>query len=109
MADCILAVDRLSMLSAIVAVNDLSFEAERRKITALIGPNARQDHGFNSSPASTSDLGAMRLTHESGKKSGSTLNDFRISSRPRWAYLSEHPLFPHDRAGKPDGRAAQRA
>ena len=38
--DIILAVDRLSMrFGGIVAVNELSFEAERRKITALIGPN----------------------------------------------------------------------
>jgi branched-chain amino acid transport system ATP-binding protein len=36
----ILAVDHLSMrFGGIVAVNDLCFGAERRKITALIGPN----------------------------------------------------------------------
>ena len=38
--DCILAVDHLTMrFGGIVAVNDLSFGAGRRKITALIGPN----------------------------------------------------------------------
>jgi len=36
----ILTVDRLSMrFGGIVAVSDLSFDAERGKITALIGPN----------------------------------------------------------------------
>src|SRR6187431_539150 len=39
-ADCILNVDHLTMrFGGIVAVNDLSFRAERNKITALIGPN----------------------------------------------------------------------
>ena len=38
--DCILTVDHLSMrFGGIVAVNDLSFAAGRRSITALIGPN----------------------------------------------------------------------
>jgi ABC-type uncharacterized transport system ATPase subunit len=38
--DSILSVDHLSMrFGGIVAVNDLSFGAERRQITALIGPN----------------------------------------------------------------------
>ena len=42
-ADCILNVDHLSMrFGGIVAVNDLTFGAERRKITALIGPNERR-------------------------------------------------------------------
>ena len=36
----ILSVDHLTMrFGGVVAVNDLSFESERRKITALIGPN----------------------------------------------------------------------
>ena len=36
MSDCILSVDHLSMrFGGIVAVNDLSFEARRRQITAL--------------------------------------------------------------------------
>ena len=36
--DCILSVDRLSMrFGGIVAVNELSFDAGRREITALIG------------------------------------------------------------------------
>ena len=38
--DKILSVDQLTMrFGGIVAVNDLSFTAERGKITALIGPN----------------------------------------------------------------------
>ncbi len=38
--DALLAVDRLTMrFGGIVAVNELSFTASRRNITALIGPN----------------------------------------------------------------------
>jgi len=54
--DIILAVDHLSMrFGGIVAVNDLSLEAGRRKITALIGPNgAGKTTGSIASPVSTS-------------------------------------------------------
>jgi branched-chain amino acid transport system ATP-binding protein len=68
--DPILSVDHLSMrFGGIVAVNDLTFGAVRRKITALIGPNgAGKTTVFNCitgfyKPTS----GAMRLTHDDGK------------------------------------------
>jgi branched-chain amino acid transport system ATP-binding protein len=78
--DCILTVDRLSMrFGGIVAVNDLSFDAKRRKITALIGPNgAGKTTVFNCitgfyKPTS----GAMRLTHDDGRKQAKVARTFQ--------------------------------
>src|SRR5712672_4425814 len=72
----------------IVAVNDLTFAASRRNITALIGPNgAGKTTVFNCitgfyKPTS----GAMRLTHEDGKAIQlERLNDFRISKQAKVA------------------------
>ena len=87
--DPILSVDRLSMrFGGIVAVNELSFNAARRKITALIGPNgAGKTTVFNCitgfyKPSS----GAMRLTHDDGGTIQlERLNDFRISKLARVA------------------------
>src|SRR6202158_4660806 len=69
-SDCILTVDHLSMrFGGIVAVNDLSFDAGRRKITALIGPNgAGKTTVFNCitgfyRPTS----GSILLTHATGR------------------------------------------
>ena len=67
--DGILQVDGLTMrFGGIVAVNDLSFGAARRQITALIGPNgAGKTTVFNCitgfyKPTS----GRIHLTHDSG-------------------------------------------
>ena len=87
--DPILSVDRLSMrFGGIVAVNELSFNAARRKITALIGPNgAGKTTVFNCitgfyKPSS----GAIRLTHDDGGTIQlERLNDFRISKLARVA------------------------
>jgi branched-chain amino acid transport system ATP-binding protein len=95
----ILSVDRLSMrFGGIVAVNKLSFAAERGKITALIGPNgAGKTTVFNCitgfyKPSS----GAMRLTHEDGHVIQlERLNDFRISKLARVARTFQNiRLFP---------------
>jgi len=97
--DPILSVDHLSMrFGGIVAVNDLSFNAERRKITALIGPNGDgKTTVFNCitgfyKPSS----GAMRLTHEDGHVIQlEWLNDFRISKLARVARTFQNiRLFP---------------
>ena len=110
--DCILTVDRLSMrFGGIVAVNDLSFGAERRKITALIGPNgAGKTTVFNCITGFYKPSGGtMRLTHDAGAVILlERLNDFRISKAGEGrAHLPEHPVVSrHDRARKPDGRAA---
>src|ERR1700752_4487270 len=96
---CILSVDHLSMrFGGVVAVNDLSFTAERHKITALIGPNgAGKTTVFNCitgfyKPTS----GAMRLTHDDGRTIRlERLNDFRISKQAKVARTFQNiRLFP---------------
>src|SRR3977135_1900746 len=97
--DCILKVDHLSMrFGGIVAVNDLSFGAERRMITALIGPNGGGKStvfncitGFNK-PTS----GTMRVTHEHRRGIQlERLNDFRISKQGKVARTFQNiRLFP---------------
>ena len=95
----ILSVDRLTMrFGGIVAVNDLSFAAQRQKITALIGPNgAGKTTVFNCitgfyKPTS----GMMRLTHGDGKTIAlERLNDFRISKQAKVARTFQNiRLFP---------------
>jgi branched-chain amino acid transport system ATP-binding protein len=95
----ILRVDRLSMrFGGIVAVNDLSFSAERHKITALIGPNgAGKTTVFNCitgfyKPTS----GTMCLTHDDGHDIRlDRLNDFRISKLAKVARTFQNiRLFP---------------
>jgi branched-chain amino acid transport system ATP-binding protein len=95
----ILSVEGLSMrFGGIVAVNDLSFTAQRQKITALIGPNgAGKTTVFNCitgfyKPTS----GAMRLTHEDGGDIHlERLNDFRISKLAKVARTFQNiRLFP---------------
>jgi branched-chain amino acid transport system ATP-binding protein len=97
--DTILNVDRLTMrFGGVVAVNNLSFAAERGKITALIGPNgAGKTTVFNCitgfyKPTS----GAIRLTHDDGRHIQlERLNDFRISKQARVARTFQNiRLFP---------------
>jgi branched-chain amino acid transport system ATP-binding protein len=98
-ADCILTLDRLTMrFGGIVAVNDLSFGAERGKITALIGPNgAGKTTVFNCITGFCKPTtGTMRLTHDSGKEIQlERLNDFRISKQAKVARTFQNiRLFP---------------
>ena len=95
----ILGVDHLTMrFGGIVAVNDLSFGAARRQITALIGPNgAGKTTVFNCitgfyKPTS----GAIRLTHDNGTQIQlERLNDFRISKQAKVARTFQNiRLFP---------------
>jgi branched-chain amino acid transport system ATP-binding protein len=95
----ILGVDHLTMrFGGIVAVNDLSFSAARRQITALIGPNgAGKTTVFNCitgfyKPTS----GAIRLTHDNGTQIAlERLNDFRISKQAKVARTFQNiRLFP---------------
>ena len=97
--DCILTVDHLTMrFGGIVAVNDLSFTAERSKITALIGPNgAGKTTVFNCitgfyKPTS----GTMRVSHDDGRNIQlERLNDFRISKQAKVARTFQNiRLFP---------------
>jgi branched-chain amino acid transport system ATP-binding protein len=95
----ILAVDRLSMrFGGIVAVNDLSFEAGKRRITALIGPNgAGKTTVFNCITGFYKPTGGtMRLTHEGvGEIALERLNDFRISKQAKIARTFQNiRLFP---------------
>jgi len=97
--DDILSVDHLTMcFGGIVAVNDLSFSATRRQITALIGPNgAGKTTVFNCitgfyKPTS----GSIRLAHDSGAEFRlERLNDFRISKQAKVARTFQNiRLFP---------------
>jgi branched-chain amino acid transport system ATP-binding protein len=98
-ADCILAVDRLNMrFGGIVAVNDLSFDAGRRKITALIGPNgAGKTTVFNCITGFYKPTGgSMRLKQENaGEIALEGLNDFRITKQAKVARTFQNiRLFP---------------
>jgi branched-chain amino acid transport system ATP-binding protein len=95
----ILNVEGLSMrFGGIVAVNDLSFSAQRGNITALIGPNgAGKTTVFNCitgfyKPTS----GAICLTHGDGRAMQlERLNDFRISKLAKVARTFQNiRLFP---------------
>jgi branched-chain amino acid transport system ATP-binding protein len=95
----LLSVDHLTMrFGGIVAVNDLSFAAKRREITALIGPNgAGKTTVFNCvtgfyRPTS----GTIRLTHDNGAEIKlERLNDFRIAKRAKVARTFQNiRLFP---------------
>ena len=97
--DTILNVEDLTMrFGGVVAVNGLSFTAERHKITALIGPNgAGKTTVFNCitgfyKPTS----GTMRLAHEDGRVIQlERLNDFRISKQAKVARTFQNiRLFP---------------
>jgi branched-chain amino acid transport system ATP-binding protein len=82
----------------VIAVNALSFEAERCKITALIGPNgAGKTTVFNCitgfyRPTS----GTIRLTHDDGRIIQlERLNDFRIARQAKVARTFQNiRLFP---------------
>ena len=98
-ANDILHVDHLTMrFGGVVAVNDLSFAAERGRITALIGPNgAGKTTVFNCitgfyKPTS----GAIRLTHDDGRSIQlERLNDFRIARQAKVARTFQNiRLFP---------------
>jgi branched-chain amino acid transport system ATP-binding protein len=97
--DNILSVDHLTMrFGGIVAVNDLSFTAGRRKVTALIGPNgAGKTTVFNCVTGFYKPTGGtMRLTHEGGNEIAlERLNDFRISKQAKVARTFQNiRLFP---------------
>jgi branched-chain amino acid transport system ATP-binding protein len=97
--DRILAVDHLSMrFGGIVAVNELSFEAGKRQITALIGPNgAGKTTVFNCITGFYRPTGGtIRLTHpDKGDIALERLNDFRISKQAKVARTFQNiRLFP---------------
>jgi branched-chain amino acid transport system ATP-binding protein len=96
--DKILAVDHLSMrFGGIVAVNDLSFEASQRQITALIGPNgAGKTTVFNCITGFYKPTGGrLRLMHDEREIALERLNDFRISKQAKIARTFQNiRLFP---------------
>ena len=97
--DTILAVDHLSMrFGGIVAVNDLSFVAGTRQITALIGPNgAGKTTVFNCITGFYKPTGGtLRLTRDgSAEIALERLNDFRISKQAKVARTFQNiRLFP---------------
>jgi len=97
--DALLAIDQLTMrFGGIVAVNELSFTASRRQITALIGPNgAGKTTVFNCITGFYKPTaGAIRLTHDdTGTIALEKLNDFRISKQAKVARTFQNiRLFP---------------
>jgi branched-chain amino acid transport system ATP-binding protein len=95
----ILTVEHLSMrFGGIVAVNDLSFTAQRNRITALIGPNgAGKTTVFNCITGFYKPTeGSIRLTREDGGfRQLERLNDFRISKLAKVARTFQNiRLFP---------------
>jgi branched-chain amino acid transport system ATP-binding protein len=95
----ILTVEHLSMrFGGIVAVNDLSFAAQRNKITALIGPNgAGKTTVFNCITGFYKPSGgSMRLARDDGNTVRlERLNDFRISKQAKVARTFQNiRLFP---------------
>jgi branched-chain amino acid transport system ATP-binding protein len=97
--DRILTVDHLTMrFGGIVAVNDLSFEARRRQVTALIGPNgAGKTTVFNCITGFYRPTGGtIRLTRDgAGDIALEKLNDFRISKQAKVARTFQNiRLFP---------------
>jgi branched-chain amino acid transport system ATP-binding protein len=95
----ILDVEGLTMrFGGVVAVNDLSFSAQRHKITALIGPNgAGKTTVFNCTTGFYKPTsGAIRLTHDDGRNFAlERLNDFRISKQAKVARTFQNiRLFP---------------
>jgi branched-chain amino acid transport system ATP-binding protein len=97
--DRILNVDQLTMrFGGIVAVQDLSFAAERGKITALIGPNgAGKTTVFNCITGFYRPTGGtIRLAHDDGREVAlERLNDFRIAKQAKVARTFQNiRLFP---------------
>jgi branched-chain amino acid transport system ATP-binding protein len=97
--ETILDVEGLTMrFGGVVAVNDLSFSAQRHKITALIGPNgAGKTTVFNCTTGFYKPTsGAIRLTHDDGRNFAlERLNDFRISKQAKVARTFQNiRLFP---------------
>ena len=95
----ILSVEHLSMrFGGIVAVNDLSFAAKRREITALIGPNgAGKTTVFNCITGFYRPSGgSMRLVHDDGATFRlERLHDYRISKVAKVARTFQNiRLFP---------------
>jgi branched-chain amino acid transport system ATP-binding protein len=99
MSDDILTVDHLTMrFGGIVAVNDLSFAAGTKRITALIGPNgAGKTTVFNCITGFYKPTGGtLRLTREGAPEIAlERLNDFRISKQAKVARTFQNiRLFP---------------
>jgi branched-chain amino acid transport system ATP-binding protein len=99
MSGQILGVDGLTMrFGGILAVQELSFSAERGKITALIGPNgAGKTTVFNCITGFYKPTGGtIHLTHEDGSQFAiERLKDFRIARQAKIARTFQNiRLFP---------------
>jgi branched-chain amino acid transport system ATP-binding protein len=94
----ILSIEGLAMrFGGIVAVKDLSFSAERGKITALIGPNgAGKTTVFNCITGFYKpSAGSIRLNNDGQQLRLEKLNDFRISKLAKVARTFQNiRLFP---------------
>jgi branched-chain amino acid transport system ATP-binding protein len=98
-SDAILVVEHLTMrFGGLIAIDDLSFSARRREITALIGPNgAGKTTVFNCITGFYKPtVGMLRLVHPEGRNFLlERLFDFRIAARARVARTFQNVrLFP---------------
>ena len=95
----LLAVDGLTMrFGGLLAVDQLSFEADDRAITALIGPNgAGKTTVFNCMTGFyRPTAGALRLTGEHGAFRLDRLRDHQIARRAKVARTFQNiRVFPH--------------
>ena len=109
----LIEIEHLTMrFGGLLAVDDVSFTASAREITAIIGPNgAGKTTVFNCITGFYKPtIGRLTLRGDRDYLLERMLGHEIGATREGGAHVPEHsPVSRHDRAGEPDGRAAQQA